>query len=68
MSITPINETNLNLFADPSPVRHKRCRRCHINYPETMVVTVHGTNYCDGDGTNNCFTKIQNNGCPRGDC
>ena len=50
------------------PVKMKRCRRCHRLYPETLIVTVHGTIYCDGDGTNDCFNKIQNNGCRNGDC
>ena len=46
----------------------KRCRRCHRLYPETKIVTVHGTIYCDGEGTNDCFEKVQNNGCRGGGC
>ena len=50
------------------PVKQVRCRRCHFNYPETQIVTVHGTNYCDGEGTNDCYIKSRSNGCRNGDC
>ena len=64
--INPISETVIK--EEIQAPKYLRCRRCHRLFPDTNIVRVHGTLYCDGDGTNNCFTKIQNNGCPRGDC
>jgi hypothetical protein len=46
---------------------YKRCHFCHKQYPESRLIFANGTYICSGEGTHDCFEKLQNNGC-RGGC